>query len=109
MELQQVFGSNVRQHRKAKGWTQDELGARVGVTLETIGKIERGAAAPSFDTAEQIAKALGISPLALFGVGADSLPKGDRGKLLRQITTTLSKLNETQLARAAKMLSAFLG
>jgi hypothetical protein len=42
-------------------------------------------------------------------VGADSLPKGDRGKLLRQISATLSKLNEAQLARAAKMLSVFAG
>ena len=109
MELQQTFGSNVRQHRKAKGWTQDELAGRVGVTLETIGKIERGAVPPSFDTAERIAKALGVAPLALFAVGPDALPKGERGRLLRRIAVTLSKLNEAQLARAAKMLDAFSG
>ncbi len=109
VELQQTFGANVRHHRKAKGWTQDQLGERVGVTLETIGKIERGVVPPSFDTAERIAKALGASPLALFANAADTLHKGERGKLLRSINTILSRFNDAQLAKAAKMLEAFVG
>ena len=51
MQLQDIFGANVRQHRKAKGWTIEQLADRVGVTQETIGKIERGKAAPLFETA----------------------------------------------------------
>lgn len=109
MELQQTFGANVRHHRKAKGWTQDQLAERVGVTIETIGKVERGAVPPSFDTAERIAKALGISPLALFSTALETLHKGERGKLLRAMNITLARFNEAQLARAAKMLEAFAG
>lgn len=109
MELQQTFGANVRHHRRSKGWTQDQLGERVGVTLETIGKIERGVVPPSFDTAERIAKALGVSPLALFSTAFEALQKGERGKLLRAMNITLARLNEAQLARAVKMLEAFAG
>lgn len=109
MELQRTFGANVRHHRKAKGWTQDGLADRVEVTLETIGKIERGAVPPSFATAGRIASALGISPLVLFSITPEKLPKGERGKLLREISITLATFNEAQLARAAKMLEAFAG
>ena len=52
MELQRLFGANVRHHRKAKGWTLEQLAGKIGVSRETIGKIERGVAAPLFETAE---------------------------------------------------------
>jgi len=106
VELQQTFGANVRHHRKGKGWTQEYLGERVGVTLETIGKIERGVVPPSFGTAERIAKVLGVQPLALFSSTLESLQKGERGKLLRAINIILSRFNEAGLARAAKLLEA---
>jgi len=107
MKLQQIFGANVRHHRRAKGWTLEQLAEHVGVSRETIGKIERGKAAPLFETAEKIAEALGLQPLALFG--AEPNPPGDRGRLLSQIQLTLSQMNDEQLARADKMLTAFLG
>ena len=108
MQLQDIFGANVRQHRKAKGWTIEQLADRVGVTQETIGKIERGKAAPLFETAETIATALEVDVTVLFGAGA--LPgKGERARLLADIHRTLSRMNEDQLDRAAKMLKAFVG
>jgi transcriptional regulator with XRE-family HTH domain len=108
MRLQDLFGANVRHHRKAKGWTIDRLAERVGVTQETIGKIERGKAAPLFETAETIAAALNVDVTTLFGAGA--LPgKGERVRLVTEIHRTLSRMNEDQLDRAAKMLKAFVG
>ena len=58
MQLPILFGKNVRNYRKANGLTQEQLAERVNVSMETIGKIERGAAAPTFTTAERIAEAL---------------------------------------------------
>ncbi|WP_275788228.1 helix-turn-helix domain-containing protein [Pararhizobium gei] len=108
MELQHLFGANVRHHRKAKGWTLERLADEVGVTQETIGKIERGKAAPLFDTAEKIAAALDVPATALFG--ANALPgTGERARLLAEIHRTLSRMNEDQLDRASKMLKAFVG
>ncbi|MCJ2021445.1 helix-turn-helix domain-containing protein [Methylobacterium sp. E-065] len=109
MDLRQAFGTNVRQHRRAVGMTQEHLAERVEVSIETIGKIERGVAAPSFDTVERIASALQISPLALFGAGGGALPNGDRGRLIAHIQAILADMNEDQMARAAKMLDAFMG
>lgn len=109
MDLKTTFGTHVRQHRKAQGLTQDDLAARVEVSVETIGKIERGAAAPSFETAERIANALLIPPTALFGAPSDSSALSSRGRLVARIQQTLASLNEDQLGRAAKMLEAFAG
>ncbi len=108
MELQRLFGANVRHHRKAKGWTLEQLSGQTGISRETIGKIERGKAAPLFETAEKIANALGVSVFVLFG--ADAMPgAGDRARLLVEINGTLSRMNDDQLSRAAKMLKAFVG
>lgn len=105
MELQKLFGANVRNLRKARGWTQEQLAERVDVTYETIGKIERGQAAPSFDVAEKIALAFSIAAPVLFGAAA-STETGERTRLLTDIQRTLSKMNDDQLARTAKALRA---
>lgn len=108
MELQRLFGANVRHHRKAKGWTLEQLSAEVGVSRETIGKIERGVAAPLFETAEKLALALDVPAPILFG--ANTVPgSGERARLLTEINGTLSRMNDAQLGRAAKMLKAFVG
>lgn len=109
MELQTIFGANVRNHRKAAGLTQEALAERVAVSIETIGKIERGAAAPTFATAERIAGALQVPVTALFGAGPAALPEGERGRLLARINRMLSAMNDGQLARVAKMIEAFAG
>lgn len=108
MNLLSLFGANVRHQRKAKGWTLEQLATAVGVSAVTIGKIERGKAAPLFETAEKIAAALDVPAPVLFG--ADALPgTGERARLLTDIHRTLSRMNEDQLGRAAKMLKAFVG
>jgi len=108
-ELLILFGANVRHQRRAKGWPQDRLAAAANVSSQTVGMIERGLAAASFETAARIARALDIPSAALFAVGAGDMPKGDRGKLLHRINATLSRMNEGQLAKAAKMLEVFAG
>lgn len=108
MELQRLFGANVRHQRRAKGWTLEYLGGQVGVSRETIGKIERGRSAPLFETAEKIAEALDVPAPTLFGMTA-APGSGERARLLTEVHATLSKLNEEQLSRAAKMLKAFVG
>lgn len=108
MELQRLFGANVRHHRKAKGWTLEQLSDQTGISRETIGKIERGVAAPLFETAEKIAVALDVPAPVLFG--ANAVPgTGERARLLTEINGTLSRMNEDQLDRAARMLKAFVG
>ena len=86
---------------------QHQFAEAVELSVNMVGKIERGVTAPSFDTVEKIAAVLEIPEAALFSVGPLALPAGERGKLLQRIHVQLSKLNNDKLGRASKMLKAF--
>ena len=109
MRLQKIFASNVRQYRKAKKLRQWQLAELIGVGTKAISDYEVCRTVPSLETIEKIAKALDVPEAALFGGGWAATPTGSRGNLVLRINTTLSRMNETQLARAAKMLEAFAG
>lgn len=106
MKLQTIFGSNVRHHRRALGLTLEQLSEAVGVSRETIGKIERGTSAPLFETAERIAAALEVSPPSLFS--GESELSGERGRLLSSIHVMLAALSDTQLAKFELIVKAYV-
>jgi transcriptional regulator with XRE-family HTH domain len=109
MNLRRVLGANVRQFRKVKGLAQDELAGLIDLATKTVSDYEVGRVALSYETIGRLAGALGVPEAAFFGVGASTSPAGPRGKLLHRINATLSRMNDTQLARAAKMLEMFTG
>ena len=55
----------VKERRARKGWTQEQLAARAGLTASTIGRVEAGHHVPSLATLEAIAGAFGVSLSAL--------------------------------------------
>lgn len=57
---------NLRTLRKAKRLSQSDLADMVNVTQSFISKIEKGDGNPSLDVIEAIARALGVTPIALF-------------------------------------------
>lgn len=86
----------------------DGLPHPIPVGLFRTGKIERGVAAPLFETAKKIAVALDVPAPFLFS--ANTVPgAGQRARLVTEIKSTLSRMNDDQLGRAAKMLKAFVG
>ena len=50
--------NRIRDFREQRGWTQTELGGRVGVTRQAIHAVERGKHDPSIRLAARIAQAL---------------------------------------------------
>lgn len=106
MSLKETFGANLRHYRKAEGLTQTGLAEKVGLSLDMIGRLERGLTAPSFETIEKLAKVLNIPEAALFGPNLMALPTGERGRLLKRINVHLSRMNEDELAKAEKVLEA---
>jgi transcriptional regulator with XRE-family HTH domain len=104
--LSKTFGANVRHYRKARRMNQRQFADAAELSVAMMGKIERGEAAPSFPSVEKIAAALDIPEAVLFSAGTLTVPAGERGRLLQRINIQLSKLNNNDLARAAKMLTA---
>ena len=58
--------NSVKALRMAKGWTQEELAKRVGVSRQSINSIERGKYIPSLPLALMFARVFGSSMDALF-------------------------------------------
>lgn len=67
--VQQRFGKRVRDLRRRRGWTQEQLGDRSGKHWTYIGGIERGTRNPTIVVAEAIALALGVPIADLFKEG----------------------------------------
>ncbi len=65
-ELQRWFGSLVRNKRKSRGLTQEELSIRARIHRTYLADIERGARNPSLGAIFKLATALGISLAELF-------------------------------------------
>jgi transcriptional regulator with XRE-family HTH domain len=96
-------GRRVRARREARGISQAELAARVGVSANYVGLIERGSKVPTIETLFAFAKALDVKGAELLDetVGADewvgeviavaqSIPKAQRQlvlALLRAVAT----------------------
>lgn len=59
-----TFGELLRQQRTARGWTQEDLAARAGLSVEAIGALERGARQrPHRTTVRLLARALELSEI----------------------------------------------
>ena len=51
-------GMRIRQIRKAKGWSQEELAKKCGISMSFLGHIERGTRIMSLETLAGICEAL---------------------------------------------------
>ena len=69
--LAERLANSLKATREARGWTQAELAARVGVSRKTINTIENGIFVPSTLTALKIAGALERRVEDLFSVVSD--------------------------------------
>ena len=98
------LGNKLKNVRKTRGLTQEELSALSGVSTRHISKIEKGVMNPSYEILTQIAAALGMTPDYFFASDNDedenniqlliSLYKGcpkPYRKLLLSTKQTLSK------------------
>ena len=85
-----TVGENIARLRKAKGWTQAELGERLGVSNQAISKWEKGMTMPDIMLLPELAKIFGVTIDELFGNTSDkvivyslvgNVPWNDDGKL----------------------------
>lgn len=61
-----IFGKKLREIRREKGISQEELGFRAGLHRTYIGSIERGEQSVSVDNVYKLAKALKVKAKDLF-------------------------------------------
>jgi len=64
--MKKLFGERVKALRRMAGLTQARLASMTGLSDRFLGRVERGLAAPSFESVESLARALKVAPALLF-------------------------------------------
>ncbi len=105
--LRAQVGALVRHHRERAGLTQTELADRANKSLETIGKVERGAVAPSFDTLAELAEVLGVPVRDFFGAGEFAAKAGRNDPLVR-LVDRVSGLGDDDMEWIDRLVSVAL-
>lgn len=59
--VREIFGKVLRQKRKEKGWSQEELAHRAGIAMRYVSLLECNKRQPTISTIYVICKALDIS------------------------------------------------
>ena len=111
------IGMRIRQVRKAKGWSQDELAKKCGISMSFLGHIERGTRIMSMETFANICTALdaGADEL-LWGVANPSdavldmwnLPEKKKGAVTQNGKKTDSGSGQESAARADDSYSMYV-
>lgn len=86
-----MFGENVKTLRKQKGFSQEELAARLHVVRQTISKWEKNLSVPDAGTLIRLAEILEVPVSELLGA------KIENEKTASDVAEQLSRINE-QLA-----------
>ena len=66
MDLKNILGKNIKQYRKLKGLSQEELSEKLDISQQTLSKIENGKNFLTAETLEKIPSILGVNLYELF-------------------------------------------
>lgn len=101
-----MLGNAILRARKAKGFTQEELGRHLKVTRQTIAAWEKGEAEPSAGNLYLLARVLGVS-LEFFleeGPEAELLFRADEPQAVGDVVRKIALRKAVQFTECAKML-----
>ena len=86
--MENNLAENIRSYRKSLGFTQEQLAERLGITLATVSKWERGGSEPDLARIMDLAELFHVSVDALIGFsmrGTDADTEADRIEALNDI------------------------
>jgi transcriptional regulator with XRE-family HTH domain len=93
MSLPESVGNRIRELRKAKGWTQEQLAEAAGLHYSYIGGVERGDRNISLETLEKIILALKVPPFELFQFDENT----DRKQIINELMLLINSRETTEL------------
>ena len=103
MDVKIVLGKKIRNLRKARGFTQEELGEKSGLSYKYIGELERGKVNVSVESLGRIGDALSVSLVDLFSFESAKVQKA-----IIKDKNTLSRLSQDDfknIKHALKLLN----
>jgi len=100
-----IRGNDLKRLRKEKGWTQQDLASRVGVTKTTILDWEKDRYSPVGQNLISLAKALNVSAAFIMGETNDPSPQGTGKKAPEGVLRYLRDQTGLSLDEAAALIN----
>lgn len=108
-EVAKQVGKRIRELRKARNLSQEELGEIGGLHYSYVGQAERGEKNISLSNLEKIAAALNVAIHQLFIFSVDSEKFVESEEEIKNILALLQKLNKDDVRRLHKAIVALYG
>lgn len=83
-----MFNENLKELRKSKGFTQEELASKVNVVRQTVSKWEKGLSVPDADSLQRIAEVLDVEVSQLLGAKLETQENKN------EVAEQLARINE---------------
>lgn len=93
MDAQKLFGKRIKELRKARNLTQEQLSELLGVFQKQIGNIETGTTFTTMHNIEKLAKALNVEIEDLFTFSHHK----DRNDLINEINNYINNVSYEKL------------
>jgi len=101
--IKKLLGERIREIRKSKGFTQEQLAEMVGVEPRHISRVEGGYNSPSIERLAKISEALGVPINEFFNFMHLDTP----AKRLSDIDSLIKGMNEEYQQIIYKIVNAF--
>ena len=102
--IKTLLGRRIREIRKAKGLTQEQLAELVNIEQKHVSRIELGKNAPTIDRLDQFSKALNVPLWEFF----DFIHLADQKTRARSINEMLKELDEENQKLAYKIFTSII-
>src|SRR5574340_991782 len=103
MEERLLFGQRVREVRRTRGLSQEQLAERAEIATNYLSSIERGLENPTFDMLVRLARALKVDLVDLFNY---SWLKMTEAELRRKIRTLADRADLERLREMLALMKA---
>jgi transcriptional regulator with XRE-family HTH domain len=103
-KTKELLGARIREIRKARGLTQEQLAEMVDIEQKHVSRIELGKNYPTIDRLERIAAALKVPLISFF----DFLHLENDDECSRNIEEMIKELDEESRKIAYKMIKAII-
>ena len=105
--VRKFLGQRLRALRKQRGWSQQELGQRSGLSGKFIGEVERGEKSVSVDSLSGVSQALKLPLRTLTDVPSINRPVP--GEDAEKVFALIQNRTPAELRRATSVLRSVFG
>ena len=88
--MEHILAENIRNYRKGLGLTQEQLAERLGITLGTVSKWERGSSEPDLSYIMDLAELFHVSVDALIGFSMRGMDADEEANRIEELSKRLA-------------------